>query len=91
MQEELCCSNITRFTLFLSMFVACTPSIDVVLKKASQGSNNKKKVCGRIGYTITLNVKGRKSGRNIPRPVWFVHEGNTIYVAAYLSLMSFTY
>ncbi|MFL6476665.1 MAG: nitroreductase/quinone reductase family protein [Nitrososphaera sp.] len=25
---------------------------------------------------ITLSVKGRKSSRDIPRPVWFVHEGN---------------
>ena len=25
---------------------------------------------------ITLSVKGRKSGKNIPRPVWCVHEGN---------------
>jgi len=25
---------------------------------------------------IILSVKGRKSGRDIPRPVWFVHEGN---------------
>jgi hypothetical protein len=23
---------------------------------------------------IRLSVKGRKSGRDIPRPVWFVHE-----------------
>ena len=30
-------------------------------------------------YDITLSVKGRKSGRDIPRPVWFVHEGNTMY------------
>ena len=29
---------------------------------------------------ITLSVKGRKSGRAIPRPVWFVHEGNTLYL-----------
>jgi hypothetical protein len=29
---------------------------------------------------ITLSVKGRKSGRNIPRPVWFVHEDNTLYL-----------
>src|SRR3954452_6945797 len=29
---------------------------------------------------ITLSVKGRKSGRDIPRPVWFVHEGNTVYL-----------
>jgi hypothetical protein len=31
-------------------------------------------------YEITLSVKGRKSGRDIPRPVWFVHEGNTVYL-----------
>jgi hypothetical protein len=31
-------------------------------------------------YEITLSVKGRKSGRNISRPVWFVHEGNTLYL-----------
>ena len=29
---------------------------------------------------ITLSVKGRKSGKNIPRPVWFVYEGNTLYL-----------
>ena len=29
---------------------------------------------------LTLSVKGRKSGRDIPRPVWFVHEGNTLYL-----------
>src|ERR671939_901680 len=29
---------------------------------------------------ITLSVKGRKSGRDIPRPVWFVHEDNTLYL-----------
>jgi hypothetical protein len=29
---------------------------------------------------ITLSVKGRKSGRDIPRPVSFVHEGNTLYL-----------
>jgi hypothetical protein len=29
---------------------------------------------------IGLSVKGRKSGRDIPRPVWFVHEGNTLYL-----------
>ncbi|MDQ3884147.1 MAG: DUF2255 family protein [Thermoproteota archaeon] len=29
---------------------------------------------------ITLSVKGRKSGRDIPRPVWFVHEGNILYL-----------
>jgi hypothetical protein len=31
-------------------------------------------------YEITLSVKGRKSGRDILRPVWFVHEGNTLYL-----------
>ena len=29
---------------------------------------------------IRLSVKGRKSERDIPRPVWFVHEGNTLYL-----------
>jgi hypothetical protein len=29
---------------------------------------------------IILSVKGRKSGRDIPRPVWFVHEGSTLYL-----------
>jgi hypothetical protein len=29
-------------------------------------------------YEIRLGVKGRKSGRDIPRPVWFVHENNTL-------------
>ena len=29
---------------------------------------------------ITLSVKGRKSGKYIPRPVWFAHEGNTLYL-----------
>ena len=29
---------------------------------------------------IRLSVKGRKSGRNIPRPVWFVHGGGTVYL-----------
>jgi hypothetical protein len=29
---------------------------------------------------IRLSVKGRRSGRDIPRPVWFVHEGNTLYL-----------
>ena len=28
-------------------------------------------------YEITLSVKGRKSGRDIRRPVWFVQERNT--------------
>jgi hypothetical protein len=31
-------------------------------------------------YEITLSVKGRKSSRDIPRPVWFVHEGDTLYL-----------
>jgi hypothetical protein len=31
-------------------------------------------------YEITLSVKGRKSGKDIPRPVWFVREGNTLYL-----------
>jgi hypothetical protein len=31
-------------------------------------------------YEIILGVKGRKSGRDISRPVWFVHEGNTLYL-----------
>jgi hypothetical protein len=29
-------------------------------------------------YEIRLSVKGRRSGRDVPRPVWFVHEGNTL-------------
>src|ERR687891_33656 len=29
---------------------------------------------------ITLSVKGRKSGKDIPRQVWFVHEGNVLYL-----------
>ena len=29
---------------------------------------------------IRLSVRDRKSGRNIPRPVWFVHEGGTVYL-----------
>jgi hypothetical protein len=31
-------------------------------------------------YELTLSVKGRKSGRDIARPVWFVHEGNTLFL-----------
>ena len=31
-------------------------------------------------YEIKLSVKGRKSGKDIPRPVWCVHEGNTLYL-----------
>jgi hypothetical protein len=29
---------------------------------------------------IRLSVKARKSRRDIPRPVWFVHEGGTVYL-----------
>src|SRR6188472_740732 len=29
---------------------------------------------------IQLTVKGRKSGQDISRPVWFVHENNTLYL-----------
>jgi hypothetical protein len=29
---------------------------------------------------ITLSVKGRKSGMEVPRPVWFVHAGNFLYL-----------
>ena len=29
---------------------------------------------------ITLSVKGRKSGKDIPRPVWFGYDGNTLYL-----------
>jgi hypothetical protein len=31
-------------------------------------------------YEIIVRVKGRKSGRDIARPVWFVHEGDTVYL-----------
>jgi hypothetical protein len=31
-------------------------------------------------YEITLSVKGRKSGRDMPRPVWFVYEGSILYL-----------
>ncbi|HEY7569864.1 MAG TPA: nitroreductase/quinone reductase family protein [Nitrososphaeraceae archaeon] len=31
-------------------------------------------------YEITLSVKGRKSGKDIARPVWFSYEGNTLYL-----------
>jgi hypothetical protein len=31
-------------------------------------------------FEITLSVKGGKSSRNISRLVWFVHEGNTLYL-----------
>ena len=33
-----------------------------------------------MAYEIILSVKGRKSGRDIPRPLWFVHKGNTLYL-----------
>jgi hypothetical protein len=29
---------------------------------------------------IELNVKGRKSGNDLSRPVWFVREGNILYL-----------
>jgi hypothetical protein len=29
---------------------------------------------------VTLSVKGRKSGRDIARPLWFVHEDNALYL-----------
>jgi hypothetical protein len=29
---------------------------------------------------IELTVEGRKSGNDIPRPVWFVREGKTLYL-----------
>ena len=29
---------------------------------------------------INLSVTGRKSGKTISRPVWFVAEGNTLYL-----------
>jgi len=31
-------------------------------------------------YEITLSVKGRKSDKDIPRSVWFVYEGNMLYL-----------
>ena len=31
-------------------------------------------------HQITLSVKRRKSGRNIPRPVWFVNEAYILYL-----------
>jgi hypothetical protein len=31
-------------------------------------------------FEITLSVKGGKSSRDISRLVWFVHEGNTLYL-----------
>jgi deazaflavin-dependent oxidoreductase (nitroreductase family) len=29
---------------------------------------------------IELTVIGRKSGRRLPRPVWFVHDGRKLYL-----------
>ena len=29
---------------------------------------------------ITLGVKGRKSGKDIPLPVWFTYENNILYL-----------
>jgi hypothetical protein len=29
---------------------------------------------------IELTVRGRKSGQDISRPVWFVHENNALYL-----------
>jgi len=29
---------------------------------------------------ITLSVIGRNSGKDIPRPVWFIHEGSTLFL-----------
>ena len=29
---------------------------------------------------LSLTVRGRKSGQDISRPVWFVHEDNTLYL-----------
>lgn len=29
---------------------------------------------------LSLTVRGRKSGHDISRPVWFVHEDNTLYL-----------
>jgi hypothetical protein len=40
---------------------------------------------------IRLSVKGRKSGRDIPRPVWFVHEGNTLYLLPVLGSETYWY
>jgi hypothetical protein len=28
----------------------------------------------------TLRVKGRKPGKDVPNPIWFTHEGNTVYL-----------
>jgi len=31
-------------------------------------------------YEITLSVKGRKSGKDIPRPVWFAYENSILHL-----------
>jgi len=31
-------------------------------------------------YEIDLTVKGRKSGQDTSRPVWYVHEGDKLYL-----------
>ena len=31
-------------------------------------------------YELTLSIKGRKSGKDIARSVWFVHEDNTLFL-----------
>lgn len=31
-------------------------------------------------FEITLSVKGRKSGKDVRRPVWFVHEDNVLFL-----------
>jgi hypothetical protein len=31
-------------------------------------------------YEITLSVKGRKSGKDIPRPVWLVYENSILHL-----------
>src|SRR5579862_4908040 len=44
-----------------------TPN-DILRKRLSQSSE------------ITISVTGRKSGRTISNPVWFVLEGDTLYL-----------
>src|SRR6185437_16354827 len=34
----------------------------------------------KSAYEITFTVKGRKSGNDIPRPVWFAYEGSMPYL-----------
>jgi hypothetical protein len=48
--------------------------IEVELKENKLKNNRSKK------RNNNLSVKGRKSGRDISRPVRFVHEGNTLYL-----------